>query len=359
VTGPVRDAALATAVLLVAVYVGSGRLAHLDTALLGYLGATVAAFAATARRASAFWRRRPSAFYGRALAAAVRDPRRLRVALRSAGTDLVAQTFVARRSRVRWAAHVLLSLGTLASFAITVPLVLGWLRFAADGDARYRAVVFSIPTASFAVDGALGWLAFHALSLAGVAVAVGATTFLVLRWRTRALPGAASAAHVAPLLLLLAVALTGLALPAARHAPRLFDVAAAAHEVTVVLLLAAIPFSKLHHVLVRPLQIGARLVRTPGAPRAACTGCGAPLAPEAQLAAVQALLGARAAALGAHAATCPACRRRRLATAQSALVGAQLRPPLLGVRPAPASPPSAPGAASAATTSDAPASEAA
>jgi hypothetical protein len=335
VTKPARDAALATAALLVAVYVGSGRLAHLDTALLGDLGATVLAFAATVWRASAFWRRRPSAFYARAIAGALREPRRLRVALRSAGTDLVAQTFVARRSRVRWAAHVLLSLGTLASFAITVPLVLGWLRFSADGDARYRAVVFSVPTASFAVDGVVGWLAFHALSLAGVAVALGATAFLVLRWRARALDGSTGAFHTAPLLLLLAVALTGLALPAARHAPQAFDVAAAAHEVAVILLLAAIPFSKLHHVLVRPLQIGARLVRAPREQRVACAGCGADLAPATQLAAVQAMLGARGAGLAAHATACPSCRRRRLATAQSALVGAQLHPPLLGVRPAP------------------------
>ncbi|MEW6269312.1 MAG: hypothetical protein AB1689_08465, partial [Thermodesulfobacteriota bacterium] len=253
-----RDAALASALLAAAVYVGSGGLAHLDPALLGYLGATLAAFAAIAYRASAFWRRRPSAFYARALAQALREPARLGRALVAAGDALVAQRFVARRSRVRWAAHLLLSLGTLASFAITLPLVFGWLRFVAAGEApaRYRAVVLGVPTPSFAVDGALAWLAFHALTLSGVAVALGAALLLALRLGGRAPHASGSAAfHLAPLLLLLAVALSGLALPATRHAPRLFDLAAAAHEAAVIALLAALPFSKLHHVLVRPLQV--------------------------------------------------------------------------------------------------------
>jgi hypothetical protein len=335
VSRPARDAALATALLLVAAYVGSGRFAHLDVALLGYLGATLVACAGLTFRASAFWRRPASAFYGRALRDLVVHPSELRVAFASAAGDVVAQRFIARRSRLRWLAHVLLSLGTLASFAITVPLVFGWLRFAADGQTRYRAVVFGVPTASFAVDGVVGWLVFHGLGLAGVAVAVGAAAFLWLRIRQRALPGSTAPFHVAPLVLLLLVALTGLALPATRGLPRLFDVAAAAHEVTVVVLLAALPFSKLHHVLVRPLQIGARLVREPRAARIACVGCGAPLAPPAQLHAVQSLLAARGIALDAHAECCPPCRRRRLATAQAVLVGASFHPPLVGVRPLP------------------------
>ena len=35
--------------------------------------------------------------------------------------------------------------GTLASFAITVPLVFGWLRFEADGQHAYRPVVAGVP----------------------------------------------------------------------------------------------------------------------------------------------------------------------------------------------------------------------
>lgn len=337
---PLVDAALASAALLLAIWLGSDRLAHLDPALLGYLGATVVAFAAATYRASAFWRRRPSAFYARALAGtlrrALRRPSELRAVLRSAAADLVAQRFVARRSRVRWIAHLLLSLGTLASFAITVPLVFGWLRFAADGSDRYRAVVLGVPTASFAVDGVLAWLAFHGLSVAGVAVLSGAAAFLLLRFRQRALPGTTTSFHVAPLVLLLIVAATGLALPATRHAPRLFDLASAAHEIAVIVLLAAIPFSKLHHVLIRPLQLGARAVRRSD-DRVVCAACAAPLAPREQRDAVRALLEARGLAVDALD-RCPPCRRRSLATTQAALVGAQFHAPVLGahVMPNPA-----------------------
>lgn len=338
-SAPARDAALATALLLLAIYLGSDRFAALDPALLGYLGATVAAFTGGVWRASAFWRRRPSAFYARALgaalASAVRRPSRLGEVLRSAGRDVVAQTFVARRSRVRWIAHLLLSLGTLASFAITVPLVFGWLHFAADGPAHYRAVAFGVPTARFAVAGPIGWLAFHGLALAGAAVLVGASIFLVRRVRLRGLPGETSSFHVAPLVLLLVVAATGLALPATRYAPRLFDAAAVAHEIAVIVLLVALPFSKLHHVLIRPLQIGARLVRGPGAALVVCATCGAALAPAAQRAAVAALLARRGATFAAHGDLCPACRRRRMARTQAALVGAAFHPDPLATQPVP------------------------
>lgn len=337
-TAPARDATLATLLLLLAIYAGSGRLAELDPALLGYLAGTVVAFAGCAWRASAFWRRRPSAFYARALGdglrAALRDPSRLRLLLGSASRDMVAQTFVARRSRVRWVAHLLLSLGTLASFAITVPLVLGWLHFAADGQEHYRAVVLGVPVARFSVDGLVAWLAFHGLALAGVAVLLGATVLLVRRVRLRRLPGEVASYHVAPLVLLLVVALTGLALPAARHAPRLFDVAAVAHEIAVLVLLVALPFSKLHHVLVRPLQLGARLVHAPDATRITCVACGDDLAPAAQRVAIAALLAQRGAGFAAHGDLCPACRRRHVARTQATLVGAAFHPDPLITQPA-------------------------
>jgi len=329
-----RDAAAGTAVLAAAVWSGSGRLAHLDPALAGYLGATLVAAFGTTYRASAFWRRPASAFYARALAGALRTPRRLWTVARAAGRDLATQRFVARRSRARWAAHLVLSLGTLGSVAITVPLVFGWVRFVAVGEKTYRAVVVGVPAGRFAVEGPVGWLVFHALALAAVAVVAGAAYFLALRVRTRALPGTAASFHVAPLVLLLAVALSGLALPATRGSATLFPLAARLHEALVVVLLLALPFSKLGHVLVRPLQLGAGLVRAPGARQAACAGCGALLAPLAQQAAVERVLAARGFRFNGHQRRCPSCRRRLVATAQSALLGAHFHAPATGVRPA-------------------------
>ena len=325
---PLRDAALATALLLAAVYAGSSGLAHLDAALLGYLAATVAACFVTVYRTSAFWRRPPSAFYARALLEAVRRPRELRRLLGAAGRDLAAQRFIARRSRVRWLAHLLLSVGTLVSFAITLPLVWGWLRFEADGGRSYRAILVAVPVVRFAPEGVVGWLVFHGLSLAAVAVALGATYFLLVRLRARGGPHETAGFHLAPLLLLLAVALSGLALPAAGRSglPGLFRAAALVHEVSVVALLLALPFTKLAHLLIRPLHLGAQLVRAPGALRAGCIGCGAPLAPVAQRDAVERLLAARGFRFARHQRRCPTCRRRQVATAQAELLGAQFQP---------------------------------
>jgi hypothetical protein len=308
------------------VFIGSGGLEHLDPALFGYLGASFVACVATVYRGSAFWRRPASSFYARAFAAAVCDPRALRATLAHAGRDLAAQEFLRRRSVLRWTAHVLLSLGTLASFAITVPLVFGWMRFAAEGQ-HYRVVLFSVPTARIAVDGALAWLIFHALSLAGVAVLLGSAFFLALRIRLRRLPGSLSSFAIAPLILLLLVALTGLALPASRGMPALFPLAAALHELAVIVLLVALPFSKLGHVLIRPLQLGARAVRAPSEAREHCP-CGAVLAPARQSVAVAELLAARGFRCGVHSRLCSACRRRQVAAAQAALVDARFQPRL-------------------------------
>ncbi len=323
---PLRDAAIAGLGIGAAVALGSRGLSDLDPALTGYLAATLAAGVGIAYRTSAFWRRPPSAVYGRALAEAFRHPRQLAAALRSAGRDLAAQRFIARRGRGRWLAHLALSGGTLASFAVTLPLVWGWLRFRAEDPATYRVHLAGVPVARLAVDGLGAWLAFHALVLCAVAVTFGATYFLVVRLRERALPGAADAVHVGPLVLLLAVALTGLTLPMASHlgTPALFHATALVHEATVVLLLVALPTTKLAHLLVRPLQVGARLLRAADAPVERCAGCGVAFAPARQAAAVRALLPDPRG--GEHDRSCPACRRRRVARAHTHVLGAEFQP---------------------------------
>ena len=328
---------MATAAVVVLVFVGSTFFRHLDHALLGYLGAVLAATFGMAYRTSAFWRRPASAVYGRALLAALRDPRKLRTAMAGAGRHVVGQEMIARRSRVRWAAHMLLSLGTLASFAITLPLVFGWLHFDAVDDRTYQVVFFGLPLPGhqFAIDGAFGFLMFHALSLCGVAVAFGAAYFLVARWRRRGEPGATTGFHVAPLLLLLAVALTGLALPLSRAMPAAFHLASLLHEITVVVLLVALPFSKLNHLFIRPLQLGALVMRAASEPRSTCVGCGAELAATAQAAAVAKLLADRGFAFAEHAQHCQPCRRRLVATTQAQLLGADFHPRLTGIKPAP------------------------
>jgi hypothetical protein len=325
-----RDAGGVTVLLLAAIWLGSRGGRDLDPALFGYGAATIVAAFGLTWRASAFWRRPASAQYGRTLLAALRTPSWLRTVLRSTGTDLAAQTFIARRSRLRWAAHLGLSLGTLASFAITVPLVFGWLHFEPEGQTHYRPLLFGQPAGpALALDGVPAWFAFHGLALAGLAVAFGAAYFLIVRLRTRSIPGVASTRHLAPLVLLLVVALSGLALPASRHSPVAFAIASRLHELAVIVMLVALPFSKLAHVLIRPLQLGARVQNHPAVARHACIACGVPLAPAAQVGAVEALLAARGARFAGHQQHCPACRRRLVASAQARLLGAPFHPDLV------------------------------
>jgi hypothetical protein len=323
-----RDATVATAILVASIYLGSDRLAHFDRALTGYCVATVVACFAVTYQVAAFWRRPPSAVYGRALFQALRHPRDVLQVLRAASRDVAAQQFIARRSVYRWLAHMLLSWGTLVGFAVTLPLVWGWLHFEAADNDTYRAVFLSFRVTRFATDGVLGWLVFHALNLAAVAVILGVTYFLVQRVRIRREPEVLSAFHLVPLLLLLAVALTGLALPAVGQvgAPWLLRTAAIAHEATVVALLVALPYGKLIHLFIRPLHLGAQLVRTTSATAAHCKSCNAALAPAVQQTAVEATLLARGFHFAGHQQLCPQCRRRALATAQTELLGAQFQP---------------------------------
>jgi hypothetical protein len=327
-----RDAILATSALVLAIYLGSVRWAHFDLALTGYALATLVTCAITTHRVSLFWRRPASAVYGRALARALVRPRDLLRAAAISGRDLVAQRFIARRSRARWVAHLLVSGGSTVAFAITLPLVWGWLWFTPGAGTTYVAHLFALPVAHFATDGILGWLVLNALTLAAIAVLVGASALLIARLRTPLAAGRRRVHDLFPLLLLLAVAASGLALPiAARLGPHgVFRAAALLHEACVVVLLIALPASKLAHVLVRPLKIGSELVRADAARVArdacACEACDGPLAAEPQLAAVRALLEARGLNFGDHGRLCPACRRRRLSTAQTRLLDAQFQP---------------------------------
>jgi hypothetical protein len=329
-----RDATVGTLLLLALVALGSGGFASFDRALLGYFGASLVSAFGVLWRVSAFWRRPASAFYARAMLEGLRNPRRVHRAMFSAVRDLGAQDLIRQRSRPRWLAHLLLSFGTLVSFAITLPLVFGWMHFVADGERHFRMVVFTIPAMGFDVDGPIGWLVFHALSLAALAVALGAAYFLALRLRHRRLPGATASFAMAPLVLLLFVALSGLAMPASRSSPVAFRIVSALHELLVVVLLVALPSSKLAHVLVRPLQVGARLVRSPSEAWRSCLRCGARLAPIAQQHAVAALLESRAMQLTAVVQQCPACRRKQVAAAQTGLVGAPFQPWRTGSRAA-------------------------
>jgi hypothetical protein len=96
------------------------------------------------------------------------------------GTQLLAQTFILRRSRMRWLAHQLVFWGCILAALITFPLTLGLLHFESVGQQadRYQVYVSQVGTAEFDADTVLGWTIFHGLDIAAVLVLAGVFIFL-------------------------------------------------------------------------------------------------------------------------------------------------------------------------------------
>jgi hypothetical protein len=259
-------------------------------------------------------------------------PSRWWALVRIGWTHVLAQTFIRRRSTLRWAAHQMIFWGCMLAAAITFPLVFGWFHFAsARADPMtYVAHVFGFPVLSFRVDTAFAWTVFHALDIAAVLVLAGISIALVRRMRERgALALQSFGRDFFPLFLLFAVSVTGLALTVSTLALRGTNYAflSLLHAVTVIATLLYLPFGKLFHVFQRPFQIGVKLYLEHAERRGAiaCAKCGQRFAPALQiddLSRVLVRLGFDYRTDG-RAPTwqhvCPACKRRSLAIAQLAL----------------------------------------
>jgi len=324
--------------LLVLVYVGSGGLRWFDAALAGYLMGTLLATFAVAYRYVVWIDRPPTrrlrmrgweAFWG--------GGRRLRSLLRLPDVlwgQLVGQGFIRRRSFSRWVAHQCLFWGCALAALVTFPLTFGWLHFESVGQdaGRYRAYVVGIGTFQFASRSVVGWFAFHALDVAAVLVLTGVVIFLVRRLRD---PGAMAVERGNDFLALaglFAVSVTGLMLTASSLwlDGRFYTFVTTVHAATVILGLLYIPFGKLFHIFQRPGTVGVAYARAAWDHQdaARCRECGAPFAAATQVADLRRVLpevgfdydvpddqGG-----GSYQATCPACRRRLVALAQSARV---------------------------------------
>ncbi len=332
--GAVGWGLVAVAVALVLVAAGSGGLRWFDAALVGYLVGTLFAIFGTVYRYRVWLRRPPTAVLNRRgweafRAGGVRSFARL---FGLAATNLAGQAFIGRRSRVRWAAHLLVFWGCVLAAAITFPLVLGWLHFESVGQepARYRAFVANVGTIAFDARSPVGWLVFHGLDVASVLVLAGVFLFLSRRLRD---PGAVAVERSTDFLALaglFAVSVTGLMLTASTlwMGGRFYTFLTTVHALTVILGLMYLPFGKLFHIFQRPANLGVQFYRDAGArgPQQQCVRCGAPFASAVQVADVKAVLPRvgfdYAAPDGGHwHDACPACRRCLVTLAQVARVG--------------------------------------
>src|SRR5437763_17131888 len=85
--------------------------------------------------------------------------------------------FIFRRQKARGLAHALIMWGCVLAFAITFPLVFGWIHFETlPGDVTsYRTFVFDCATWSFMIHSLLALLFFHGLEWSGFIVIAGLT----------------------------------------------------------------------------------------------------------------------------------------------------------------------------------------
>ncbi len=350
--------ALATAA---GILIGSGGLKHFDPALTGYaFGSLLAAFA-VGYRFTIWAQRPPSRMYfkrgfqllfhraGRPVprfgVPPLGGPDRLKAGLRiyGAGTlgrslavNFIAQRFIFRRSLYRWVMHLCLSGGCTLAFAITFPLVFGWIHFESfAGNAEmYRVKVFGFAMDSFNVHSLKALVLFNALNISGVLVLVG----LIMAAGRRLTDAGEKATQtffedILPLVLIFAVTATGLALTVSYKylGGRGHHLWAVVHMVSVVALLLYIPFGKLFHMFQRTCSLCVSRYQKVGAagPRADCLCCGQDFASRMHvddLKTVLDQLGFNYRFATPHGEVhyqdiCPACRRRLLALNQGRSVG--------------------------------------
>jgi hypothetical protein len=316
---------------------GSRKLAHFDAALVGYTFATLFATFGLTYRFSIWLQRPPTRMYWRQGWRALLDLRsfapNLGNLLQRSVVEVALNRFIFRRGALRWATHFAIMWGCLMACAITFPLVWGWIHFeTVPGQLEvYRAMVFGLAVGDFGVGSPLGFVVFHGLVWASFLVIAG----VMLAFRRRMIdPSAASVQQfgedMLPLILLLAVSMTGLALTLSYTWMKgyAYDFLAIVHAVTVILTLLWLPFGKLFHVFQRPAQLGVGFYKDAGqrgqqAPCGRCQRPHASVALVADLSQVQRELGFRyemtTSGLQHYQQICPACRRALFGLAQGAL----------------------------------------
>jgi nitrate reductase gamma subunit len=273
-------ATVVTLLLIASIYVGSRNLGNFDPALIAYLFACIFACFGTVYRYTVWLQRPPTwryfargwqlFFSGKAFVYGWE-------LVRHFVTNFLGQRFIARRGKDLGRGHMLMAWGCVAAFGVTFPLVYGWIHFdLAEGSIdTYVIHVFGFPTIPFAIHGFLGFLIFNALNWSAILVIAG----VMLLMRRRLIHAGQIATQIferdwMPLLLLLAISLTGLgiSLDYKFMDGKAHQFMAITHAITVILFLIWLPFGKFFHIIQRPAQLGIAIYRKAGAegPQAEC-----------------------------------------------------------------------------------------
>jgi NNP family nitrate/nitrite transporter-like MFS transporter len=321
-----------TGILVAAIVVGSRNLQNFDPALVIYTFATIFATWGVVYHYRVWLDKPPTRVYwerGWQLfreAGLFRGTLRL---LRLTTTHLAAQTFILRRSALRWWMHQLLFWGCLLAVAITFPLVFGWISFQSlpTDQETYVVLLYGFPTQTFRLHTLIAELLFHGLDVSAVLVLGGIGLSLWRRFRDRGAQAVQSfALDFLPITMLFAISVTGLALTVSQNWLRgeFYSFLAILHAITVISALLYLPFGKFFHIFQRPAQLGVKFYQAAeetGEP-ALCKRCGqrfASLMHIEDLKRVLPQVGFDYRMEGSDATwqeLCPACKRKSLSLAQ-------------------------------------------
>lgn len=262
-------AVVVTAITLFLVYIGSRGLRNFDSALIGYAVATIVAIAALTYRYTLWVNRPPTWRYFRAgwteFLSFENFKRYTFLIPKAWWHDIFGQTFIRKRSTTRWIMHMTIFWGVLLSLLITVPLTFGWIRFTLVPPDRYQAWFFGIALFEFPIEARTGFAIYHALDFTAILLIVG---LVIAIWRRVTNAGLISTQRfgfdLMPIILLMAISVTGLALTASSMLweGRFYWFIALTHQVVVVLWLLSLPFGKFFHIIQRPASIGVTLYQT-------------------------------------------------------------------------------------------------
>lgn len=276
-------ATLVAGVLVAAIVIGSRKLQNFDPALVVYTFATIFAVWGVTHHYYVWLQKPPTKRYwqrGWELFSKG-GPASCFTLLKTSITHLAAQTFILRRSKMRWFTHMFLSWGCTLAAAVTFPLVFGWIHFGTlpDDATQYVPHIFGFPTTSFSVHSLFGWIVFHVLDIAAVMVIIGVVLSLLRRMRDQGAQAVQSfAMDFVPLIMLFAISVTGIALTVSNiyFDGIFYDFLSITHAITVIGALIYLPFGKFFHIFQRPAQLGVKLYQSAGEqdPGAHCLRCG-------------------------------------------------------------------------------------
>lgn len=336
------------------IYIGSQYLKHFDRALTTYaLSSIFAVFAVTYRYA--VWAQRPPTkmylkrgwelFLERGPSLFKKQPKVARPALVAANSMTLArallenfflQTFISKRSYERWIMHACLSWGGMLAFAITFPLVFGWVHFETlplDAE-TYRVFALGFEIDHFNVHSLKAFICFNMLNVSAVMVLAGLALAVKRRMTDRGeLATQTFVDDIMPLFLLFIVSVTGLMLTVSYRfmGGAGFAFIGLSHAASVIAFLLYLPFGKLFHIFQRTASLGVSFYKKAGAegPRAHCLRCGEDYASKMHVEDLKTVLDqlgfnfrfASAAGEIHYQQICPGCRRRLLALNQGATLG--------------------------------------